>query len=290
MKPGKKIIEIAGERLHVVESGRPDGPPVLLSAGLGGAWFDWEPVAELLRPRYRVLCFDRPGLGLSPAGRTPPSLRRDVELLASLAGWAGAPVTVVAHSVAGFHAEGMARVHPRLVCGMVLVDPSYEATARPRPHLSAIVAPFARVAGWLAGLTGLPYLFAPLARRTVLRHFSRRNPPAPAELVRAVYGRGTVIGTLLTENAAYPEMAADLIELRGRRPFPPIPLVVLTALGDLGSAGKARDWAEGHRRLAAMSPRGRQIELPDAYHLLQLDRPDLVAEAVAGVDREGTGS
>jgi hypothetical protein len=32
-----------------------------------------------------------------------------------------------------------------------------------------------------------------------------------------------------------------------------------------------------------MSPRGRQIELPESLHMLQLDRPDEIADAVAEV-------
>jgi pimeloyl-ACP methyl ester carboxylesterase len=78
-------------------------------------------------------------------------------------------------------------------------------------------------------------------------------------------------------------MAADLADLRSRRPFPEIPLVVLTALGDLRPAGRRRAWAECHRRLAAMSPYGRQVTLDGARHLVQTDRPDAVADAIVSV-------
>jgi pimeloyl-ACP methyl ester carboxylesterase len=87
-----------------------------------------------------------------------------------------------------------------------------------------------------------------------------------------------VLGTLLAEHAGYRQMAADLLTLRESAPFPDIPLQVITALGDVrGDGGK---WRGAHADLAALSPRGRQIVLPHTGHLVQIDRPEAVAEAV----------
>ncbi|RAY15543.1 alpha/beta hydrolase [Actinomadura craniellae] len=280
--------EVAGERVHVVETGRSDRPALLLSTGLGGAWFDWRPTVDLLGDDYRVVAFDRPGLGLSPAGRRAPSLRREVRLLAGLLRRMGGtrPPVLVAHSVAGFHAEALARVHPELVGGLVLVDPSYAPAPWSAMRVAAAVAPLTRLAGEALDATRAARVVGPWLRRQILRRVSRRGECAPAEVVRAVYGRGTVLGTVLAENTAYREMAADLVALRHRRPFPPIPLEVLTALGDLGDPDRARTWDEGHGVLAAMSPYGRQVRLPDALHMVQLDRPEEVAAAVSRAFRD----
>ncbi|MBE1531426.1 alpha/beta fold hydrolase [Actinomadura algeriensis] len=285
-----EIVNVGREQVHVVRSGPVDGPPLLLDSGLGGAWFDWEPVTALLRDAYRVTVFDRPGLGTSPAGAAPPSLRRDVALAAALAGRAsggapGRPVTIVAHSMAAFCAEALARLRPELVRGLVLVDPSHEHEARARVRLSPVLSPAFMAAGALLDATGAADAVGPWGRRAVLRHTSRAGDPAADEDVREVYGRGTVIGTALAENFAYREMAADLAALRARRPFPPVPLVVLTALDDVRRDACRRAWADGHARLAAMSPHGRQVRLPEARHMIHLDRPDAVADAVAEVHR-----
>ncbi|WP_329519379.1 alpha/beta fold hydrolase [Spirillospora sp. NBC_01491] len=298
------VVDAGGERVHVVETGPPGGPPLLLSSGLGGAWFDWRPSADLLDGAHRVTVFDRPGLGLSPAGRAAPSLRRETAILAGLAERAGGRVVVVAHSLAGFHAEAFARQWPDLVRGLVLVDPSYERDPsggawRPRfsrvathpaaprvqapPRVSAAAVPATRALGAVVGATRIPWLAAPAGRRLAMRFLTRRRVPVPDGEVRAVYGRGTVLGGILAEELAYREMAADLAALRVRLPFPPVPLVVLTALGDVKDPAKAREWAEGHRTLAEMSPYGRQVKLPTELHLLHVDRPDVVAEAVAEV-------
>ena len=132
-------MNVGREQVHVVESGPPDGVPLLLTSGLGGAWFDWAPAVALLRDRYRVTVFDRPGLGLSPAAAARPTLRRDTAILAALAERAGPPVIVLAHSMAAFHAEALARLRPGLVRGMVLADPSHERG--PRTEVARILDP-----------------------------------------------------------------------------------------------------------------------------------------------------
>jgi pimeloyl-ACP methyl ester carboxylesterase len=277
--PGE-LISVAGDRLHLVVDGRPDAPPVLLSSGLGGAWFDWQPTVDLLRDRHRVINFDRPGLGGSPPLRATPTLPAETARLAALARWAGRPVIVAAHSYAAFHAEALARTCPDLVAGLILVDPSCESAARPRrPHLSMAVSPVLRAVGRLAGATGAARLLGPWSRNQFMRRISHHDPVAPA-IVRAVYGRGSVVGAAMVENVAYGAMAGDLIRLRRSRPFPEIPLTVLTALGDTRSPDRGSAWVECHRRLAWMSPYGRQISVAGARHLLQTDRPDAVAEAV----------
>jgi pimeloyl-ACP methyl ester carboxylesterase len=280
-----ELVNVGREQVHVVEEGPADGPPLLLSSGLGGAWFDWRPTTDLLRDRNRVIAFDRPGLGLSPAAIAPPTLRREVAVMAALAERAERPVVVLAHSMAGFHAEALARLHPDLVRGLVLVDPSYE----PHPHgfvrFAAATTPLATATGAFLGATRLARIAGPFGRRTVLRFTSRRDEPVPDAVVRSVYGRGTVLGTVIAEDLHYREQAVDLARLRERRPFPAVPLVVLTALGDVRGDDRKRAWSQGHARLAAMSPSGSQVDLPGCLHMVQLDRPDAVADAVTEVLR-----
>jgi pimeloyl-ACP methyl ester carboxylesterase len=270
--PGE-FVTVGGDRLHVVAEGS-GTPPVLLSAGLGGAWFDWIPVIERLPGR--AIAFDRPGLGGSPPSPRA-GLRAEADRLAGLARWAGPPVTVVAHSLAGFHAEAFARCHPDLVHGLVLVDPSTEPDEpRHARHLNRLAFP-ARLAGRVAGLTGVPRLAGPRVRRYVLGRITERGDVTPEALAQAVYTRSHVLGTMLVELAGYRLAAADLLTLRRTHPFPDVPLCVITALGD----ARDRDaWQHAHATLAAMSPRGRQVVLPDTGHLVATDRPDVIAEAV----------
>jgi pimeloyl-ACP methyl ester carboxylesterase len=275
--PGELVL-VAGDLLHVVSEGS-GTPPVLLTSGSGGAWFDWIPVTERLRERHQVVGFDRPGLGGSPPVRATAGLRDEAGRLAGLARWAGPPVIVVAHSLAAFHAEAFARLYPGLVCGVVLVDPSAEPDAPRHARPFNRLAPMAGFTGRIPGLGGVARLAGPRIRGAVLRRISERGDVAPPSYARAVYTKPHVLGAILAEHASYRQLAVDLIALRESVPFPAIPLGVITALGDV--RGDGAGWRHAHERLAALSPHGWQVVLPGTGHLVQLDRPEVVAEAVA---------
>ncbi|WP_101783155.1 alpha/beta fold hydrolase [Nonomuraea indica] len=119
-------------RQHVLAEGA--GPAVLVSAGPGGAWFHWDLVARELARGHLVTRFDRPGLGLSPASPVPPTLYGEAARLAALAPPHPQRVTVVAGSVAAWHAEAFARLHPLRVSGLVLVNPACERGRRRFSH------------------------------------------------------------------------------------------------------------------------------------------------------------
>lgn len=129
--PGR-FLRVGGVPLHVLTEGR--GPVCVLSGGLGMAWHDWDAVAALLAPHRTVVRFDRPGLGLSAPAPGPPTLAGEADRIAHLLDALGhfGPVTVVGHSLAGFHAEAFARLHPARCAGIVLADGSIEDAAPPR--------------------------------------------------------------------------------------------------------------------------------------------------------------
>jgi pimeloyl-ACP methyl ester carboxylesterase len=97
----------------------------------------------------------------------------------------------------------------------------------------------------------------------------------------------------MLENATYYDLAAQLLELRCEKPFPPVPLLVLAAFGASrierallppSLASRMRDgWRLRQRELAALSPRGEMVELADSAHYIPFDRPDAVADAVLSV-------
>lgn len=178
--PGR-FLRVDGVALHVLTEGR--GPVCVLSGGLGMAWFDWDAVAALLAPYRTVVRFDRPGLGLSAPAPAPPTLAAEADRLAHLLDALGhfGPATVVGHSLAGFHAEAFARLHPARCAGLVLVDASIEENPRPR-------LPRAVRTAWAGGLAdalsaaGLARALGPATRRLVGRASTvNSHPPHPWE-------------------------------------------------------------------------------------------------------------
>ncbi|MGV9315961.1 alpha/beta fold hydrolase [Streptomyces sp. NPDC003691] len=269
------FVRIGGVPHHVVVEG--SGPVCVLSAGLGLAWFDWDPVVPLLAPHRTVVRFDRPGHGLSAPAPTAPTAAGEAHRIAGVldaAGLRDRPATVVGHSIAGFHAEAFARLHPGRTTGVVLVDSSVEERAAV-PAAPALRTAAARAAGSALGAVGVPAALGPPVRGLAVRLArSGGGDPAPAALVRAVYGTTRVLRGALLENAHYRAVAAELLALRERRPLPPgAPVTVLAAT----SGG--RRWTARQRALALLLG-ARFRETGAAGHLLMLDRPDAVAEAV----------
>ncbi|KAA0909402.1 alpha/beta fold hydrolase, partial [Streptomyces apricus] len=179
------FVRLAGVPHHIrVDGPRPGSgtaPVCLLDVGLGMAWFDWDPVVALLAPHRTVVRFDRPGLGLSgPApARAWPTLTGEADRIARVLDAAGAgagtPVTVVGHSLAGFHCEAFARLYPERTAGLVLVDSAVEEDPRPRRAPALRNAATRACGAFLAG-AGLPRALGPLLRRTAVR---AARPPGP---------------------------------------------------------------------------------------------------------------
>src|SRR5215217_191763 len=151
--PVDGLATLGGRLVHVAS--RPgSGPPIVLLGGCGVPSYDWDLVADLLLDLALVL-LDRPGLLGSPWPGELPQLASEVRTLESLLESIRTPsvgrassahesanetvgrTIVVAHSMAGFHAEALVRQRPDLVMGLVLADGSVELRpSRPRPRRS----------------------------------------------------------------------------------------------------------------------------------------------------------
>ena len=276
-----RLVRVDGVPLHAVVEGR--GPVCVLAAGLAMAWFDWDPVARLLTDRGRtVVRFDRPGHGLSGPAAQPPSTAGEAHRIAALLDALGpavgsGPVTVVGHSIAGFHAEAFARLHAGRTAAVVLLDSSVEE--HPRTLLpAALRTAAARAVGRAVTAAGLPAALGPAARGLVVRA-SRTGggDPAPPDLVRRCYRTGRVWRGALLENSRYPDMAAERAALRATHPLEAPATVVV---GHGGGAGRgARRWLARQEALAELLEAHFEVAEPSG-HLVMLDRPHQVARAV----------
>ncbi|MFJ7954798.1 alpha/beta fold hydrolase [Streptomyces sp. NPDC096319] len=262
------FVRIGGVAHHAAVDG--SGPVCVLGAGLGLSWFDWDPVLPYLAPHRTVVRFDRPGHGLSAPAAAPPTAAGEADRIAALLDALGdalgprGPVTVVGHSIAGFHAEAFARLHPDRTAALVLVDSSVEEHPRP----SRTTAGSRALAAVLCA-AGVPAALGPLVRRLTVR-----GDPTPPALIRRVYGTSRVLRGALLENARYGDVAAELLALRARHPLPPgLPVTVLAA-----PDGSAR-WERRQRALARRLGARYEAAEPSG-HLVMRDRPDAVARAI----------
>jgi pimeloyl-ACP methyl ester carboxylesterase len=270
-------LRLAGRLVHV--SGQPGRrPAVLLLGGCGVPSTLWQSVVELL-PDREVVLLDRPGLGGTPWPGRLPTLAEEVDTLDALVHVVGGPVVLVAHSMAGLHAEALARTHPGQVSGLVLVDASVEWDLR-RPtaldlHRQDLWLILARMVRHLTKMLPTRSLSRGAARLVVVSQSSLR-------LRDHIPGLDTLAGpdavaSIVAEQGAYAEQLRNLEQLRGQRIWPALPTVVLTAAGDGGPR-----WLDDQRRLADLLG-GTQVLVEEAQHLMMLDSPSRIAAAVRAV-------
>jgi pimeloyl-ACP methyl ester carboxylesterase len=119
------IVEVAGVRLHVRDSGPRGAPALILLHGFGASLHTWEPWARILAADHRVIRLDLPGSGLSspdPSGDYTDT--RCMTLLLALMDKLGvARASVIGNSIGGRIAWTFAANHPGRVDKLVLVAP-----------------------------------------------------------------------------------------------------------------------------------------------------------------------
>lgn len=272
--PGE-LIDVGGYRLHLNCTG--DGAPTLiLEAGLGGSSLDWSLVQPELSRTTRTCSFDRAGMGWSDPGqgpRSPEHIADELAVLLDRADIAG-PYILVAHSLAGKNARLFAMRQPEDVVGMVFIDARHEYVDEQTTA--------SEQRAFLAGLDGQSVQYGAARRLGVARLFGDQLAGVPSMTVRA-RREMALIGTAPEALAATVEegrerSASDDL-LRNASSLGELPLVAIAA----GQNMPEPRWAEGQRRLAALSTSGRLVVAEGSSHAVALDDPELVIATVRQV-------
>ncbi|HEY0239818.1 MAG TPA: alpha/beta hydrolase [Friedmanniella sp.] len=269
---GSHVTELGGRSVHLeVRPG--DGTPILLLGGCAVPSYAFRSVVTAMPGRWFVSP-DRPGMVDTAWPGHLPTLAEEVATLIELCEAVGSPPVVVAHSMAGPHAEALVREHPGSVSGLVLLDASIEVDAkRPGATFDRAWLAASRVA--LEGARLPPFaVAASLSTRVAVWSQSQRlrlnysRPPDTAELFR----RPDTLASIVAEQAAYGDQLADLETLLETTTWPGTPSIVLTA-------GTRAGWVRKQRVLAHRLG-ARQVVVDDSRHLMMVDRPDAVADAI----------
>lgn len=272
--PGQ-LVDVGGHRLHISCMGE-GSPTIILDAGLGGSSRDWVLVQTPLSAHTRVCVYDRAGMGWSDAGpepRSPARIADELHRLLTKAGIPG-PYFFVAHSLAGKSARLFAAAHPRDVAGMVLVDTRSEEidAATPEADTEAFTAALRRQALLLSIVRKLG-LVRVIGSIVALKP---TLPPGVAGELALLQTQGKSLRATTEEGLA---RSVDDAALTGRS-LGELPLVVIAA-GD-SNAG-IPGWAEAQQGLATLTARGRLVVAEGSSHLVPVERPEIVIEAVLSV-------
>lgn len=118
-----RIAHVNSVALHYRLSGPVSAPAVVFSNSLGTDFRIWDAVEAALCDRYRILCYDTRGHGLSDGPDSGWGMRDNVLDLAALMDHLGLRAAAVCGlSVGGLIAQGLAAERPDLVKLLILSD------------------------------------------------------------------------------------------------------------------------------------------------------------------------
>lgn len=123
--PPSQFVDLGeGLTVHLRDTGPRDGPVLVLIHGSNASLHTWEPWAERLGKRYRVIRFDLPGHGLTGANPTHRYATADfVDVVERVRAKLGlARFALAGNSMGGGVAWHYALAHPRRVAALILVD------------------------------------------------------------------------------------------------------------------------------------------------------------------------
>jgi pimeloyl-ACP methyl ester carboxylesterase len=258
--PPGHLVDIGGYRLHLWCTG--DGAPaVILDTGLGGSSASWGFVQPDVARFTRVCSYDRAGMGYSDPGPTPRTARRIANELAELLvrSGIGGPVVLVGASIAGLNVRVFASDHPERVAGLVLVDASHEDQVHEVPPMARFVP--------LLSTIGVLRLFGVSFGQRI-----ESLPPSVRQFARATSFRAAGYQAAADEIIHVRESAS---EVRSSRRKLTVPVLVITA-----GRGADENWRQLQRDQASLSERGCLMIAEQSGHVVPIDQPELIVDAI----------
>jgi pimeloyl-ACP methyl ester carboxylesterase len=285
--PGQ-LIDVGGYKMHIDCMGPSIGkqtPTVILDAGLGDTYTSWRKVQPQIAQSARVCSYDRAGLGYSDASPRPRTSRDFAEELHTLLHNAGitSPLILVGHSLGGFNLRLYASLYRNEVAGMVLVDSSHpQQQKRLPPTLNDIDAGWIREQEFLefAMPFGLPRLLGFCGSDAEVRaaECNFRNVHESIAELKAI----SESAAQTADTPSLGDLPLAVLSSDPNTPQPDIPEDLVKPTNDA--------WQQMQTELAQLSTRSTHMIAKNSGHYIQLDRPDLVIEAVRNVVDEAQQS
>jgi len=294
--PSGQLVDVGDYRLHLTCTGQ-GSPTVVLEAGAGSPGLTWTFVQEEIEKSTRVCSYDRAGFGWSePAAGplSPQQVASDLHALLETAGVPG-PYILVGHSAGGVYVRTYAGQYPAEVAGMVLVDSSHEGQAVRYPPewqqldkvqnsmiaVGRVISPFGlmRLSRMFDAAIAIsdPEIKAAYLSTLYRTRFCRVSADEIAALAES-YNGPDVLGSLgdlplivLTADSSEEEMLAQ------------IPAYLRSVVGPDVIKKIFQVNREMQEDLAGLSSRGKQILVPNSSHMIPLDQPGAVVDAIRDV-------
>ena len=272
-----RLVDVGGRKMHIDCTGE-GSPTVIVDSGLGDSYLSWRKVQPEIAKFTRVCSYDRAGLGYSDPSSQPRTSKVIAEELHALlqAASVSPPYVIVGHSMGGYDVRVYTSRYRNEIVGMVLVDASHpDQENRFPPELKNMEGSWHREAQFIAYtmLIGIPRLLGLCDNDAVARAADCNWHSAKEQLA---------------EISAFPQSAAEAAQ---SGTLSDLPLAVLSHDPDKPSSDLPPDlakptnqaWEKMQEELAHLSTRGTRTVAKNSAHNIQIDRPDVVIDAVRNV-------
>jgi pimeloyl-ACP methyl ester carboxylesterase len=285
--PLGQLTNVDGHFIHIYCTGL-GSPTVILEGGVPEWSIHWQKVQPEISKFTRVCSYDRAGYGWSETGPGPRTAERIVGELHALLRNSGepGPFVYVAHSFWGPAALLYQRTHPDEIAVMVLIEAWSPELFTPAPDVITQSLPLAKTLKTVAPL-GQLRLFGELGILPLGRMLKADLLPGD---LRSAYKASYYDDRMW--NAIYEEYSA--MEESGRQTkdissLGDLPLVVIKAgIRPPGDYPPDDIWDATQSHLAGLSSQGELIVDEKSGHLVQLENPALVVDAVRKVLEKGS--
>ena len=296
--PPGRLVDVGGYRLHINCQGATvaGSPTVVIEPGNGDFSLCWSHVQREAAKFTRVCTYDRAGLGWSERSPQPRTAHNLVEGLHALLARSGVepPYVLVGHSLGGLFVRLYAHEHPDQVGGMVLVDAVHEEMFLRYPEaFRRLLQRGRKPMAWflrLGEMSAAAGLLA-LAPRLYPRELLSIAPEEARETYLGVMSADAkCLAAVREESGAVDDYHAS-VRAAHITSLGDIPLIVLShgqaqrVPGLSEEVNQQKEQAEQQMQveLAAQSSRGKRIVAEKSGHLIQIDQPELVVDAIRQV-------
>jgi pimeloyl-ACP methyl ester carboxylesterase len=162
------ITDIDGYPVKIAYGEVGTGKPLVLLHGLGSWSYNWRHCIAPLSKYFRVICFDAKGYGFSekPALRREKNGHQIIEVERILQALCDEPAIIVAESLGGLVALGLAQHNPQLISRLIVMNVPVFTERLPHWAMWILSETPIEVLETIDGLR-LAYLFAPLFREVM---------------------------------------------------------------------------------------------------------------------------
>jgi pimeloyl-ACP methyl ester carboxylesterase len=274
--PGE-LVDVGPYQLHLYCTGS-GAPAVILDSGLGDSYISWQKVQPQIAQFARVCSYDRAGLGFSFYSRHSSTSKEFAKELHTLLhnGGVPPPYILVGHSMGGFDVRLYASLYRNEVAGIVLVDSSHpEQRKRLPPAVLDLDASWVRQQEFLEFTMpfGIPRLLGfcdsdPEVRAAECNFHSVREAVAELKSISESAAQTAATGPL-------GDLLLAVLSSDPEHPRPDLPEDLVKPTNDA--------WQQMQAELSHLSTKGTRVIAKGSGHYIQIDRPEVVIEAVHNI-------